>query len=207
MPAQDEQVPAKGAPGEEAQGSESATVYAISAPARELRQSEIITNLAQYIYDPTQPDRVEERRHRYAVVVAQDCDLLRDFETGEGSAVFNGVLLFELMPFDEAKRALPPGRDIWRPIAENNNERYHFFEAVPPGCDLAGEGLPELIADFRKYFALPSRELYRQCSIAGPEGAKRRCRLEMPYREHLQTRAAFYFQRVVLPNPHKTPGG
>jgi hypothetical protein len=33
--------------------------------------------------------------------------------------------------------------------------------------------------------------------------AVRRSRLEVPYREHLQCRAAFYFQRVTLPTPHE----
>jgi hypothetical protein len=36
-------------------------------------------------------------------------------------------------------------------------------------------------------------------------GAQRRCRLLVPYREHLQSRLAFYLQRVAIPEPHRLP--
>jgi hypothetical protein len=44
---------------------------------------------------------------------------------------------------------------------------------------------------------MPASEIYRQCTEN--DGAKRRCRLESPFREHLQIRAGYYFQRVALP--------
>jgi hypothetical protein len=85
----------------------------------------------------------------------------------------------------------------WQPVIQNNNERFHFLADVPAALDHLGQGLPSLIMDFRRYFTLPGPEIYRQCGTTG--GARRRCRLETPYREHLQHRAAFYLQRVALP--------
>jgi hypothetical protein len=58
-----------------------------------------------------------------------------------------------------------------------------------------------MMLDFKRCFSLPAKEIYRQTAL--PDGAKRRCRLEMPYREHLQSRAAFYLQRVTLLLPHR----
>ncbi len=98
-------------------------------------------------------------------------------------------------------RAKGIGRDIFKRIRQNKDDRYHFLEAIPPELDRQRQGLPQLIVDFRKYFTLPSDEIFRQCSFS-KNPAMRRCRLEMPYREHLQSRAAFYLQRVMLPLDH-----
>src|ERR1700731_1838495 len=52
------------------------------------------------------------------------------------------------------------------------------------------EGLPDMMLDFKSCFTLLVKEIYRQSTIAG--GAKRWCRLEMPYREHLQSRGVLF---------------
>ena len=170
--------------------------YVTSNSDRELRQSEIISNLSQFIYDPDTAGVIEEKL-TYSIILTQDCDLLRDFEAARDSKplVLNGVLIY---PLEAAQDAKPQMRGIsWQPVTQNNNERFHYFPEVPPACDLLGRGLPPLLMDFRRYFTLPGPEIYRQSRVA--DGAKRRCRLETPYREHLQIRAAFYFQRVALP--------
>jgi hypothetical protein len=46
--------------------------------AREIRQAEIITDLAQYTYDPE--EGAVETLHKFAIVLSQDCDLLWDYE-------------------------------------------------------------------------------------------------------------------------------
>jgi hypothetical protein len=130
-------------------------------------------------------------------VLAQDCDLLRDYEASQAGKIspLNGVLIYELEPSVEAKKHLLGVS--WQPVTQNINERFHFLAAVPAACDALNLGLPDLLLDFRRYFTLPPKEIYRQCSPDG--GALRRCRLQTPYREHLQNRAAFYFQRIALP--------
>lgn len=166
----------------------------------ELRQSEIITDLVQFTYDPAAGEAIETR-HPYAIVLSQDCDLLRDYEARPKGRprVLNGALLFELEPVETARPKLA-GSDIFKRIKRHGEDRYHLLEAVPTNLDLLGQGLPQLIIDFRRCYTMPPDEIYRQCALAGAGGSKRRCRLEMPYREHLQSRLAFYLQRVALPD-------
>ena len=166
----------------------------------ELRQSEIITNLVQYAFYPPTGEAIETP-HAYAIVLSQDCDLLRDYQAMTAGAPrdLNGVLFFELEPEDEIRPKLAGG-DIRRRIERHGEERYHRLGPIPPELDLLQQGLPALIIDFRRCYTLPADEIYRQCALGREDGACRRCRLEMPYREHLQSRAAFYLQRVALPD-------
>ncbi|MCW5714551.1 MAG: hypothetical protein KIT43_08585 [Bauldia sp.] len=179
-------------------------IYTTSELDAEPRQSEIVTGIAQHIFDPVS-GRVDVLRHNYAVILSQDCDLLQDYNTrqkGEQSDL-NSVLVFEAEPWSKVK-TLVSGRDIWKPLGQNKNERYHLLEEVPAACDCAGEGLPALVIDFRKLFALSAIEIGRQFGL-GKDGAQRRCRMVAPYREHLQSRMAFYLQRVGIPEPHRVP--
>jgi hypothetical protein len=161
---------------------------------------ECSTGLTQYFYDPVTAD-VEPLVHPYSVILTQDCDLLRDYESRNGgsSRPLSSALLYIAEPAKDVKGAIG-GSDLWKRVIANNNERYHLLSQVPQESDLLGQGVPNLLLDFREFFTLSPVEIYRQCSVGQ---AQRRCRLEMPYREHLQSRAAFYFQRVMLPEPHK----
>jgi hypothetical protein len=167
---------------------------------RELRQSEIISNIVQFTFHPPTGEVIETSQP-YAIVLSQDCDLLRDYEARQAGipSDLNGVLLYELEP-EDIIRAKLPGGDIRRRIGRHGEERYHRLEAVPQDVDLLQQGLPALIIDFRRFYTLPAEEIYRQCALGEPDGAARRCRLDTPYREHLQSRAAFYLQRVALPD-------
>jgi hypothetical protein len=187
-----------------ADASDKSSVYAKDELNAELRQSEIITGIVQYTFDPTSRETVVIR-HSFAVILSQDCDLKWDYEVrlkGEQSDL-NGVLIFEAEPWANIKVSVG-GRDIWKPLGQNKNDRYHLLEGVPPGCDLEGKGLPALVIDFKKMFTVPAAELDRQIRLAH-NGAQRRCRLLVPYREHLQSRLAFYLQRVAIPEPHRVP--
>jgi hypothetical protein len=181
-----------------------ASVFSITELANELRQGEIITGLTQYFYDPVTED-VERLIHPYSIILSQDCDLLRDHESRkEGSdGALTSVLLYIAEPAKDVKGSIG-GTDIWKRVIANNNERYHLLSQVPTELDLKAEGMPNLLLDFREFFTLPPEEIYRQCTSGQ---AVRRCRVDMPYREHLQSRAAFYFQRVMLPEPHKYIAG
>jgi hypothetical protein len=81
----------------------------------------------------------------------------------------------------------------------NKHERYHFLQLVEPSCDAQGTGLVELGIDFKRYFTLPTEEVYKRVEIGS---AKRRCVLESPYLEHFSTRFAYYLSRVALPQDH-----
>jgi hypothetical protein len=88
------------------------------------------------------------------------------------------------------------GTDILRRIRNNLDERYHCLLAVRPEDDRAGEGLPELVADFKRVFSIPTDELYLRVTL----GMKRRARLKSPYLQHLSSRFGYYCLRVALPN-------
>ena len=136
--------------------------------------------------------------HEFCIILSQDCDLLRDYELRKNGAMpaLNGVLIYEAASLDQFRDKIN-NSGIWKNIRINTHERYHLLEGVPAEHDVARRGLPSLGIDFRRFFTMPAEEIERQC--ARPDGAKRRCRIEAPYREHLQARAASYLQRVMLP--------
>ena len=177
-------------------------IYAITQLERELRQCEIVTGLVQSIYRSETRD-AEEIQHPYAIILAQDCDLLRDYDCGisQKPRPLNGVLVYEMHPEHVIKQNIAQGKEPLKRLVQNKDERYQYFEAVPAGLDLCGEGVPSLVVDFRRYFTIPADEIYRQL-LCSPPIARRRCRVEMPYREHVLCRAAFYMQRVMLPRQH-----
>jgi hypothetical protein len=159
--------------------------------------------LIQYVYD-SKSKSVQAITHDYSVVGSQECDLARDFEAHqEGKASpLDGILLYVATSAVDA-RAVIGGRDIWKPLIQNKNERYHALEGVPIQIDLAQEGLPPLIVDFRRLYTITSNELHWQ--IEGAKSARRRTRLAVPYREHLQGRAAAYLARIALDRDHDVP--
>lgn len=167
---------------------------------RELRQGEIIAGLTQWVFDPKE-GVVNDQVHAYAVVASQDCDLLQDFDGRNAGAAsqLNGVLLYEARPAGEV-RAEIKGSDIWKRIRQNKDERYHALGGSGAYPNAEGIPLPDLIVDFRRFFTLSATEIHRQII---ENQAHRWCRLEMPFREHFQARAAFYLLRVGLPFQHE----
>jgi hypothetical protein len=165
----------------------------------ELRQGEIITDLGKYIVNPvTQEVAIE--RYDFSVIATQDCDLLQDFNrraAGEQGSL-SGVLMFPMITAFAARDGFK-GKEMKTRIFQNKDERYHLLQRVAADQDLLKTGLPPLLVDFKRFFTMSPDELFHQFR---QKTAARRCRLEMPYREHLQVRAAFYFQRIMLPEPH-----
>jgi hypothetical protein len=175
-------------------------IYASGELSAELRQGEIITAIGKYVVNPSTKD-VSVERYDYAIIATQDCDLLQDYNlrSEQKDSPLSGVLLF---PMDAALsvRERFKGSEARTRVFQNKDERYHMFERVGSDFDLQGVGLPPLLVDFKRFFTITPTEIFYQ--IEGGT-ATRRCRLEMPYREHFQTRAAFYFQRIMLPEQHK----
>ena len=97
------------------------------------------------------------------------------------------------------------GSKHWDRMKQNNDERYHFLEKAGRGCDRLNEELPELAIDFKRYFTVPTDEVYGRIAIGETQ---RRCVLTSPYLEHLSSRFANYLSRVGLPRPHfSVPSG
>lgn len=150
---------------------------------------------------------IEEIRHPFAVIVSQDCDLEQDFECRTGvpqsekadDTRIPNVLLAEAVTVRELVESLAPGKDIRKLVFANRHERYHVFEEVHASGDAQGVGLPALGIDFKRYFTIPTDELYAQ--LKGSK--KRRCHLNNPYLEHFGKRFVDFLSRIALPRQHR----
>lgn len=181
--------------------------YLPSEPGKDLRQGEILSELSCIRLKEgsalSGPDReLAEIRHEWAIIVTQDCDLEQDFRVRQGAA---GTNLDKLLPNvllcvaqESTKVVIPPGKDIWKSVQQNKNERYQFLEKVPPESDALKQGLPELVIDFKQYLTVPTDELYRRVEA----GTHRRCRLANEYLLHFGSRFSYYQSRVALPEEH-----
>ena len=143
-----------------------------------------------------------------ALVLTQDCDLDQDFAVRftkpnpASDKLIPSILLAEVFTAEDVLARYAEGsKKVWERlnIKNNKNERYQFLQAVPPGCDSLGAGLPELVIDFKRYFALPAGEVYRRVELGE---AVRRAAFASPYLEHLAARFAAYHGRVALPEDH-----
>jgi hypothetical protein len=144
-----------------------------------------------------------------ALIITQDCDLERDFFARRPSravevraeGLLPNVLLCPVVTVQELMALTPRGRDIWTRVKENRDERYHILQRVEASEDALSKGLPAMGIDFKRYFTVPTDELYAQLEM----GASRRCVLVSPYLEHFSTRFAYFLSRVALPTPHEAP--
>ncbi|MCW5963361.1 MAG: hypothetical protein KIT83_04925 [Bryobacterales bacterium] len=177
------------------------------------RQGEILSDVVQLhiradsLVNSTNELDFEEKIHPFALVLTQDCDLDWDFkaraadphqdtvqENKRQAKLVPNVLLCELMTADVLRPRLAGG-DVLKRIRNNQDERYHCFPAAEIQQDSANEGLPELVADFKRVFSLPTDELYARLAM----GLKRRVVIMPPYLQHLSTRFGYYCLRVALP--------
>ena len=179
-----------------------------------LRQGEILSNLKRFKLNLESlrlgKPLVEPIIHSFAIVVTQDCDCEQDFKKRqEGDWVSDKIIpsiLFcevvaaeQLRNRDNDNKVKEINSTVWGQVKINKNERYHFLESVPAKADVLGEGLPELTLDFKRYFTIPTEEVYYRLDI---EEAKRRCRLISPYLEHLTSRFNNFQSRIALPEDH-----
>jgi hypothetical protein len=164
-----------------------------------LRQGELVVDLKQGVLDIA---ALRDGRHivdtvtrSFALVVTQDCDLEQDYSSGKRVL----SVLFCIAQTAEATRASSPDFKStgWKRVVQNKEMRFHFLQGPIPAEDNAAEGLPDLVVDFKSYFALPRDEAYFRI-----EQLRRRCALVSPYVEHLSTRFAHYLARVALPVDH-----
>jgi hypothetical protein len=147
----------------------------------------------------------------FTIIMTQDCDLDSDFYARQGERsshkILPNILFCEMTPLEHLREQARQtgavmGSDAWGRVRKNQVERYHALEQISPGEDLLGQGLPELGIDFKRYFTIPTDEVYDR--LAHGE-FQRRCRLRSPYLEHLSTRFAYFLYRVALPE-ELTPG-
>jgi hypothetical protein len=187
----------------------SSRIYCITAEGANscLRQGEILSEVIRFRLDVTnigtEAFSGAGTRHPYAVILTQDCDLEQDFtvrQKGEvNDKVIPSVLFCEVVTAADLRGGAGINSSIWGQVKLNKHERYHFLQKVEPNCDKLQIGLPELGIDFKRYFTLPTEEVYRRIEISE---ARRRCVLVSPYKEHLCNRFASFLSRVALPLDH-----
>ena len=195
-------------------------IYAKSVPESALRQGELLSNVVQLFVEShtiaQESHRAIQRNHDFAYVLSQDCDLDWDFDSrtkpNERDRTIPSILLCEAMPATTAaedimnaeKSANTNKSRIWSRVRINKDERYQFFSTIPGDVDLQSNGIDELVIDFKRYFTVPTKELYKRID-AGE--TLRRCQLRSPYLEHLSSRFAFYLSRVALPEDYRSEPG
>ncbi|MDQ2732412.1 MAG: hypothetical protein M3Y56_12200, partial [Armatimonadota bacterium] len=172
---------------------------------------EILSNLTQHLAKVLDNGSAEvsPRKHPYAVVLSQTCDLDWDFKkatTEDAGCPFldlmgqqlPSILFCELVTASELKsRDLKS--DVWKRVRQNKDERYQFLEVAPKDADLLRQGLPETGMDFKRYFTIPTGEVYR---AVGSGTTQRRSVLSNPYAEHLASRFFYFQSRIALPREH-----
>lgn len=185
--------------------------YCLVDSNKELRQSEIISDITYYSIETNKEDSTKvdttSGKLSYAIIVTPDCDLLQDFKSkndGKKAALLN-VLLFSMEEANQARQRIGYSSNEWKHVKQNVVERVYFLNAIAPDDDLLKLGIPDSVIDFKRYCTLPSDEILRQCQLREPNKANRRCRLSDLWREDLQRRAMAYMQRIGLPDPSDAP--
>jgi hypothetical protein len=181
-------------------------MYRASDPSGCLRQGEIISDLVRarlHLGSIGGDPIVDFDIQPFAVLITQDCDLEQDHRyRGQGienDKILPGLLFCEVFSAEELFGRLDRNRKLWERIPRNKDERFHFLQKVEPACDAIQTGLPEFGIDFKRYFTIPTAEVYRRIELGE---AKRRCVLQPQYLEHLSSRFAYFLSRVALPLDH-----
>jgi hypothetical protein len=192
-------------------GEPATGIYEAAPGEGPLQQGEILSAVIQQFLDLEELRQgglqVNDTNHPFVIVASQCCDLQWDYEArrgGEPDKLLPHVMLCEALTAEEvkgrksAKGEVINNSTLWGPIKKNKDERFHFFEAVPGNEDADGQGLPELVVDFKRCFSMPTAELYWKLT----QQARRRTRLKVPYLEHFATRLFQYQARVATPRQH-----
>lgn len=191
-------------------GDEAAVVWIPSPAQGALRQCEVLSDVVLHHVQPASIGSgtlvFDELPLPLSIVITQDCDLDWDWKDRAGlvpnaTKALPSVLLLELKEaqpqYDEDKNL----RASWKRVQQNKEDRYHFLQKALSQEDASRLGLPELVADFKRYHAIPTGELYDSIQRAR---CTRRCVLNHPYLQHLTQRFGSFMGRVALPLDHQS---
>ena len=157
-------------------------------------------------------DRVYEANpieHPFAIIVSQDCDLEQDFNYRYGNKgnqrnELPSVLLCQAEDIDEfmnseVYRSLFSSSTFKGNFKNNNEFRYHFIQEIPAELSAIAQRVPELGIDFKRYFSMPTAEVYRRIKL---DHTQRSSVLESPYRDHFSQRFYNFNNRIALPEEY-----
>ena len=154
----------------------------------------------------------------YGFILSQECDLQWDYEAHNGEKVkhnsflnsilccpayhatdlMEGTHLYEEKNYKMREFGKPGKKEntSWKFVKQNSDPRYHYLEPFKVE-DIV---IPELVLDFKHYYSVP-RDLFYSLK----DGIEYKARLNIPFREFVSQRFAYYLSRIGLPelNTHK----
>ena len=140
----------------------------------------------------------------FAVVITQDCELAQDWkyrrrEPKHNDKLLDSVLVLPLFNVAHVFEgdylntldlyAERVASDKRKRIKQNGEARFHYLEFAKDS------GLPELVADFKRYFSVSMDEI-----LAG-KSERWVCTIGELYRELLSQRFSAFLARIALPDP------
>jgi hypothetical protein len=151
--------------------------------------------------------KVVEIGFPFIVILSQDCDLEQGVPPPTSPATgslpvlsqyLHNILFIPAFPAEIAREGthlkdlffITQKRidgDLWRPITQNGNDRYHFLTG---NIDLQ---IPNLLLDFKAYYTIPQEDMliqYRGSYLAT---------INELFRERLSQRFSNYLSRIGLP--------
>jgi hypothetical protein len=138
----------------------------------------------------------------YIVVLTQDCDLLQDFTKREiekedlQDHFLHTILVCPAYPSERFKEGTHLSHwgvrmsriKNYSAIEDNMHKRYHHL------TEDEQQGIPDLILDFKHYYAIPVDTLYKLYPY------HRFASIKKLFREDLSHRFSFYLSRIGLPD-------
>lgn len=142
--------------------------------------------------------RLDPIEHKYAIVVSQDCDLEWDYSARQqataGDKLLQHILFCDLYSEDEIRNRSNLRSDLFKRVKQNQDERYHHLKEGFVGE--TQQTLPELYADFKLVFSLPSDFVYL---LASRGISTRRAVLPPLYIQDFVQRLHNFLARVPIP--------
>ncbi len=162
-------------------------------------QGDILQNL-QYKYI-TDDGETGSFTFPFWVIMSQECDLEHDFKATNGEykdqdKCLKAILACPAFPSEQLKAGTHMqnlsltmntwGSDLWKKIQANKDPRFHTIVTT----EIAE--LPNMVIDFKWCFTFPREYIYSELNN------KVAC-LDVPYKEQLSQRFAYYLSRIPLP--------
>lgn len=182
-----------------------ANIY-VRSSGGEFWQGELISGITEIQWVGPGSEQAQFIDHPLAAILSADCDLTQDHNArlaglNASDKLLRNILLCDIVTSNELKGTEGLNSKLWPSVINNKNERYHYLAEMPADRDLQGAGYATCLGmDFKQFFSVSTAHLLDQLEPKGV--AKRRCRLDYPFAQHLAQRFFSFHARVGLPIDH-----